>query len=69
MPYTIELHHIRVISITQGDTVSHTAGLGITENISMLAEQFQFTYRSVSPDGAVGKVETFGWDCATNRAT
>ena len=69
VPYTIVLSHVRVISITQGDTVSHTAGLGITENISMLAEQFQFTYRSVSPDGAVGKVETFGWDCATNRAT
>ena len=67
VPYTIELHHVRVISITQGDTVSHTSGLGITENISMVAEQFKFTYRSVSPDGAVGKVETFTWDCATGQ--
>lgn len=68
-PYTIVLSNVRVVSITQGDTVSHTAGLGITENISMVAEKFQFTYRSVSPDGSVGKVETFGWDCATNSAT
>jgi type VI secretion system Hcp family effector len=69
VPYSIVLTNVRVISITQGDTVSHTAGLGITENISMVAEKFQFTYRSVSPDGAVGKVETFGWDCVANRAT
>ena len=69
VPYTIELHNVRVVSITQGDTVSHTSGLGITENISMVAEQFKFTYRSVSPDGAVGKVETFTWDCATNSTT
>ena len=68
-PYTIVLSHVRVISITQGDTVSHTAGLGITENISMIAETFQFTYTAVNPDGTAGKVETFGWDCATNRAT
>ena len=69
VPYTIVLTNVRVVSIMQGDTVSHTAGLGITENISMIAERFQFTYRTVSPDGAVGKVETFGWDCATDRAT
>jgi type VI protein secretion system component Hcp len=62
VPYTIVLTNVRVVSITQGDTVSHTSGLGITENISMIAG-------SVSPNGAVGKVETFGWDCSTNRAT
>ena len=70
VPYTIELHHIRVISITQGDTVSHTSGLGITENISMIAEQFKFTYRSSShADSLGGKVETFTYDCATNSIT
>ena len=67
VPYTIELHHIRVISITQGDTVSHTSGLGITENISMIAEQFKFTYRSSNLAGSGGKVETFTWDCATGQ--
>ena len=67
MPYTIELHHIRVISITQGDTVSHTSGLGITENISMIAEQFKFTYRPSNLAGSGGKVETFTWDCATGQ--
>jgi hypothetical protein len=66
VPYKIELSHVRVTSITQGDTVSHTSGLGITENISMIAEQFKFTYRSVNPDGRAGKVETFTFDCATN---
>lgn len=69
VPYTIVLGKVRVISVEQGDTVSHTAGLGITENISMVAETFQFTYKSVNPDGTVGKTETFGWDCLTNRAT
>ena len=67
VPYTIELHHVRVISITQGDTVSHTSGLGITENISMIAEQFKFTYRSSNLAGSGGKVETFTWDCATGQ--
>jgi hypothetical protein len=27
----------------------HTSGLGITENISMIAQQFKFTYRSSNP--------------------
>jgi type VI secretion system secreted protein Hcp len=66
VPYTIVLSHVRVTSITQGDTVSHTSGLGITENISMIAEKFTFTYRSVNPDGMLGKVETFTYDCGTN---
>jgi type VI protein secretion system component Hcp len=32
-------------------------------------EKFTFTYRSVSPDGVAGKVESFTWDCATNSTT
>jgi hypothetical protein len=35
----------------------------------MISEAFKVTYRSVSPDGAVGKVESFTWDCATNSTT
>jgi type VI secretion system secreted protein Hcp len=69
VPYTIVLTNVRVVSITQGDTVSHGSALGITESISMIAEKFQFTYRSASADGSAGKVETFGFDCATNRTT
>jgi type VI protein secretion system component Hcp len=69
VPYTIVLTNVRVVSIAQGDTVSRGSGLGITESISMIAEKFQFTYRSVGPNGAVGKVETFSFDCATNSAT
>jgi type VI secretion system secreted protein Hcp len=68
VPYTIELSHVRVTSITQGDTVSHTSGLGITENISMIAQQFKFTYRSSTLGGSAGKVETFTFDCSTNVA-
>jgi len=66
-PYTIALTNVRLTSITQGDAVGNSAGLGITENISMIAEKFQFTFRTVNADGAPGKVETYGWDCATNR--
>src|SRR5215472_1468004 len=69
VPYTIALSHVRVTSITQGDTVSHTSGLGITENISMIAEKFTFTYTSVGPGGLAGKTESFTWDCATNSTT
>ena len=65
--YTVLLTNVRVTSITQGDTVSNTSGLGITENISMIAEKFQFTYRTVNADGGTGTVDTYGWDCATNR--
>jgi type VI protein secretion system component Hcp len=68
VPYTIVLSHVRVTSITQGDTVSHTSGLGITENISMIAEQFKFTYRSSNLGGSGGKVETFTWDCGSYSA-
>lgn len=66
VPYKIALSQVRVTSITQGDTVSHTSGLGITENISMIARQFTFTYTSVGSGGGAGKVESFTWDCATN---
>ena len=69
VPYTIALSNVRVTAISQGDTLSHTSGLGITENISMVAEKFQFTYRSVNPDGSVGKTESFSWNCATNSTT
>jgi len=69
VPYTIVLTNVRVTSIMQGDTVTHTSGLGITENISMVAEKFQFTYRSVNQNGSVGKTGIFSWNCATNSAT
>lgn len=65
--YTIVLHNVRVTSITQGDTISNTSGLGITENISMVAETFEFTYRTVGADGQPGNLEKYGWDCRTNR--
>ena len=65
VPYTIALSRVRVTSISQGDTVSHTSGLGITENISMIARRFTFTYTSVGSGGGAGKVETFTWVCGT----
>jgi type VI protein secretion system component Hcp len=66
VPYTITLTNVRVTSIEQGDTVSNTSGLGITENISMVAEKVQFSYRPLNPDGTLGGAETYGWNCSTN---
>jgi type VI protein secretion system component Hcp len=67
--YTIVLTNVRVTSVSQGDTASNTASLGITENISMVAEKFQVTYATSSPDALKGNTETYGWDCATNNPT
>jgi type VI protein secretion system component Hcp len=67
--YTIVLTNVRVTSITQSDAAGNTAGIGITENISMIAEKFQFTYSTQSVDAAAavaGGTETFGWDCLTD---
>jgi type VI protein secretion system component Hcp len=66
VPYTITLTNVHVTSIVQGDTASNTSGLGITENISMVAERFQFSYRPQNPDGSLGAAEMYGWNCATN---
>jgi type VI secretion system Hcp family effector len=67
--YTIALTNVRVTSVTQGDTASNTASLGITENISLVAEKFQVTYSTSSADGSRGNTESYGWDCVTNAAT
>jgi type VI protein secretion system component Hcp len=67
--YSIVLTNVRVTSMTQGDTASNTAGLGITENISLVAEKFQVTYATSNPDASSGNTETYGWDCLTNAAT
>jgi type VI secretion system Hcp family effector len=66
VPYTITLTNVHVTSIVQGDTASNTSSLGITENISMVAEKFQFSYRPLNPDGSLGAAETYGWNCASN---
>jgi len=66
--YRIVLTNVRVTSLTQGDTAGNTAGLGITENISLVAEKFQVTYLTQNVDGSGGNGETYGWDCATNTA-
>ena len=66
--YTIVLTNVRVTSILQSDAAGPTAGIGITENISMIAEKFHFAYSTQSADGGTGSTETFGWDCLTNSA-
>ena len=67
--YSIVLTNVRVTSLTQGDTASNTAGLGITENISLVAEKFQVTYATSNPDSSTGSTETYGWDCVANTPT
>ena len=66
--YIIVLTNVRVSSITQGDTAGNTAGLGITENISLVADRYQVTYASSNPDATGGNTETYGWDCVANTA-
>jgi type VI secretion system secreted protein Hcp len=66
-PYTITLTGVTVTSISQGDSVSNSAGaLGITENISLIAEKFEFSFRPRNANGTFGPPETTGWDCLTN---
>jgi type VI protein secretion system component Hcp len=68
--YTIVLTNVRVTSVTQGDTAADTAGLGITENISMIADKFQVTYSTSSVDSSRGgNTESYGWDCVSNTPT
>lgn len=67
--YHIVLTNVRVTSLTQGDTAGNSAGLGITENISLIAEKFQVTYQTQNLDGSNGNTETYSWDCGANVAT
>jgi type VI protein secretion system component Hcp len=67
--YSILLTNVRVTSLSQGDSASNSGGLGITENISLVAEKFQVTYATSNPDASSGATETYGWDCAANVAT
>ena len=67
-PYTIALMRLRVTSITQGDTAPNTtAGFGITETISMIAERFEFSFVKQNSNGTAGALEKYGFDCLTNR--
>ena len=63
-PYKITLTNFTVNSIVQGDIASSASGLGLTENISLQAQKFQFTYRPQLPDGSLGPPVTFGYDCS-----
>jgi type VI protein secretion system component Hcp len=68
--YSIVLTNVRVTSVAQGDMAKDSSSaLGLTENISLMAEKFQVTYTTSNPDASNGNTETYGWDCATNSAT
>ena len=64
-PYSITLSTVVVASISQGDSVNNSGGLGITESISLIAEKFAFSYRPLN-GGVLGPPETTGWDCVKN---
>jgi type VI secretion system secreted protein Hcp len=64
-PYIITLTNFTVTSISQGDSASSLTGLGLTENISLSAQKFQFTFRPEQPDGSLGAPVTTGYDCST----
>jgi type VI secretion system secreted protein Hcp len=63
-PYIITLTNFVVVSITQGDVSVSGQGLGLTENISLQAQKFQFTFRPQLATGALGTPVTFGYDCS-----
>jgi type VI secretion system secreted protein Hcp len=64
-PYTVTLTDLIVTSVSQGDTAGRSAGIGVTETVSLQAVKFQFTFSS----GATAMQQTVGWDCTTNTAT
>ena len=64
-PYKITLTNFIVSLIVQGDVASSGTNLGLTENISLSAQKFQFTFRPQNPDGSLGAPVTFGYDCST----
>jgi type VI protein secretion system component Hcp len=63
-PYKITLTNFIVTSIVQGDVAVSGTNLGLTENISLTAQKFQFTFRPPEPDGSLGLPVTFGYDCS-----
>jgi type VI secretion system secreted protein Hcp len=63
-PYTITLTDLLVTSVSQGDTAGRSAGIGVTETVSLQAVKFQFTFSN-----GTATPQAFGWDCSTNTAT
>jgi type VI secretion system secreted protein Hcp len=62
--YTVQLTDIIVTSVEQADAAD--AGSIVKEIVKLKARQFRFTYRDQNPDGTLGAVQTFGFDCVSN---
>lgn len=62
--YTVQLTDIIVTSVEQTDMA--VAGSTVKEVVKLKARQFRFNYRDQRPDGSLGAVQTFGFDCVSN---
>jgi type VI secretion system secreted protein Hcp len=62
--YTVQLTDIIVTSVEQADAA--VAGSTVREIVKLKARQFRFSYRDQKPDGSLGPVQTFGFDCVSN---
>ncbi len=62
--YIVQLTDIIVNSVEQADAA--VPGSTVKEVIKLKARQFRFNYREQKPDGSLGAVQTFGFDCVSN---
>jgi type VI protein secretion system component Hcp len=66
-PYTVTLGELRVTSVSQGDNSTTTAAtLGVQETVTVVAQTFEFSYRTMNADGSEGAQMKFNWNCRTN---
>jgi type VI secretion system secreted protein Hcp len=62
--YTVQMTEVIVTSVEQSDVAATSAP--VKEIIKMKARQFRFNYFPQKPDGSLGPVQTFGFDCVSN---
>jgi len=61
-PLTITLINAYVTSVQQGDPTLH----GVTETITLQAQEFEFTDYPINNTGVLGPPLKFGWNCVTD---
>ena len=62
--YKVTLTDVIVTAVNQTDSPDPGR---IIEQVSMLADRFQFEYTPIDAAGRPGATTKFGWDCAANR--
>ena len=62
--YTVQMTDIIVSSVEQSEVPA--SDRTVMETVKMKARQFRFNYAPQKPDGSLGPVLTFGFDCVAN---